>query len=63
LITRHYTWAEGEAGLDTQMRTLAEELVETIDILAGKLTKQHPDYRVEALRSDAEAILAGWLHH
>lgn len=63
LVTRHYTWAEGEAGLDIHRQTLAEELVEIIDILAGKLAKKHPKYRVETLRSDAEAILAAWLRH
>ncbi len=61
LITRHYTWAEGEAGLDTQKQILAMELLEIIDILAGKLGKKHAEYNVETLRSDAEAVLASWL--
>jgi hypothetical protein len=61
LVTRHYTWVEGEAGLDTRMQTLAEELLEIIDTLAGKLAKKHPKYRVDTLRSDVEGIIAAWL--
>jgi hypothetical protein len=63
VVTRHYTWAEGEVDLQTQKRILAEEFVEIIDILRGRLAKANPGYQVQALRSDTEAILAGWLEH
>ena len=37
------------------------ELVEIIDLLAAKLGKKHPDYRVRSLRSDARALVDTWL--
>lgn len=59
-VTRHYTRLEGEADLDTQKQTFVRDLDVILNLLADRIGKKAPGYRVGELRGDVSAILRAW---